>query len=262
MIQTSQHASVVTGGASGIGLACVERLLTRGDRVVVVDLPTAQLPQSLIAQGVELVPCDVSQEDSVRAAASAIEARFNVTVLVNSAGVIQSRLSPEELDMQTWDRVVAVDQRGTYLCAIVFGGGMAKRGRGSIVNIASITGLRSVPLHAYAPAKAAVISITQCLATEWGRSGVRVNSVSPGYTRTPALQAAIDRGDRDPGSLTGVTALGRFVETNEVANAVAFLTSSESTGITGVDLPVDAGWLIGTPWLTYGGIPASRSVNA
>ena len=251
--------SVVTGGASGIGLACAKLLAQRGDLVVVIDRPSTRLPQELAELGVALQDCDVADESGVRDAAEAIERNHGpVDSLVNSAGIIQARLSPEALDIATWDKVIAVDQRGTYLCNVAFGSRMARRGRGSIVNIASITGSRSVPLHAYAPAKAAVIAMTQCLAAEWGRSGVRVNSVSPGYTLTPALQGAINRGDRDPEDLKRVTALGRLVRPEEIAAAVAFLLSGASSAITGVDLPVDAGWLVGTTWQTYGGVPGPR----
>ncbi|WP_034713179.1 SDR family NAD(P)-dependent oxidoreductase [Acidovorax sp. JHL-9] len=256
MNRSQDIVSVVTGGASGIGLACAQALAARGDRVVVLDLPATRATVSAMA----FVECDVAQQDSVHQALQRIEAEHGlVSVLVNSAGVIQPRLPPEDLDMATWDRVMDIDLRGTYLTCAAFGAVMARRGHGAVVNIASITGSRSVPLHAYAPAKAAVISLTQCLAGEWGRSGVRVNSVSPGYTLTPALQRAIDVGDRDPSDLTRATALGRMVRTEEVAAAVAFLTSDASSGITGVDLPVDAGWLAGTPWQTYGGVPGARA---
>lgn len=251
--------SVVTGGVSGIGLACAQWLAQRGDRVVVIDRPGTRLPEELARLGIAFATCDVAEEGGVRAAAQSIERDHGaVNVLVNSAGIIQARLSPEALDIATWDRVIAVDQRGTYLCNTAFGSRMAARGQGSIVNIASITGSRSVPLHAYAPAKAAVIAMTRCLAAEWGRSGVRVNSVSPGYTLTPALQGAIDRGDRNPDDLVRVTALGRLVRPEEIAAAVAFLASDASSAITGIDLPVDAGWLVGTTWETYGGVPAPR----
>jgi NAD(P)-dependent dehydrogenase (short-subunit alcohol dehydrogenase family) len=260
---TETPLSVVTGGASGIGLACARLLAARGDRVAVVDLPGTTLPDDLREAGIRIYDCDVSREDAVHATAQAIEdAQGPVSVLVNSAGIIQLRQPPEQMPMQLWDQVVAVDQRGTYLCCVAFGARMVTRGAGSIVNIASITGSRSVPLHAYAPAKAAVISITRCLAAEWGNSGVRVNCVSPGYTLTPALQAAIDRGDRDPGDLTRTAALGRMVTPEEVAQAVGFLASAAASAITGVDLPVDAGWLVGTPWMTYGGLPAARSSAA
>lgn len=256
---TKTCISVVTGGSSGIGLACTRNLVDRGDRVVVLDLPGVAIPDDLARAGVHFYGCDVSDESAVKLAVDVIENEYGpVSTLVNSAGIIQPRLEPERLDMKTWDKVVAIDQRGTYLCCVAFGARMALRGHGSIVNIASITGSRSVPLHAYAPAKAAVISITQCLASEWGRSGVRVNSVSPGYTLTPALQAAIDRNDRNPDDLIRPTAMGRLVKPEEVAAAVGFLTSSAASAITGIDLPVDAGWLVGTPWQTYGGVPNSR----
>jgi NAD(P)-dependent dehydrogenase (short-subunit alcohol dehydrogenase family) len=160
--------------------------------------------------------------------------------------------------MNEWERVLNVDFRGTYLCCAVFGTAMVKRKHGAIVNIASIAGMRSNPLHAYAPAKAAVISMTAGLAAEWGRTGVRINAVSPGYTRTEALQAAIDRGDRDPRDLISQAAMGRLVEPHEVAVGVAFLLSPEATAITGINLPVDAGWLAGSTWQTYGGVPQAQ----
>ena len=118
--------------------------------------------------------------------------------------------------------------------------------------------MRSMPLHAYAPAKAAVIAITECLAAEWGPAQVRVNAVSPGYTRTPPLQAAIERGERDVSALAGNAALGRLVEPDEVARVVAFLAGPEASAITGVNLPVDCGWLLAPSWHTYGGLRQTR----
>ncbi len=147
-----------------------------------------------------------------------------------------------------------VDQRGTYLGAVVFGTRMAARRRGSIINIASIAGMRSMPLHAYAPAKAAVIAMTECLAAEWGPAQVRVNAVSPGYTRTPALQAAIDKGERDVSLLERSAALGRMVTPEDIARAVAFLAGPDAAAITGVNLPVDCGWLVAGSWQGYGGL--------
>jgi NAD(P)-dependent dehydrogenase (short-subunit alcohol dehydrogenase family) len=124
---------------------------------------------------------------------------------------------------------------------------------GSIINIASITGMRSVPLHAYAPAKAAVISMICWLATEWGRSGVRVNAVSPGYTLTPALKDAIDKDERDVSAISNNSMAGRSVEPNEVAKAIAFLASNHASGITSANLPVGIGWLLSGSWEMYGG---------
>jgi NAD(P)-dependent dehydrogenase (short-subunit alcohol dehydrogenase family) len=246
--------AVVTGGASGIGAACCRELAARGARLALLDRD-ARVHQVAGEVGGQGWVVDVADQAAMERCADTIEAGLGpAEVLVNSAGVIQVPLPPPRLSMESWDEVVRVDQRGTYLAARVFGARMAERGRGSIVNIASIAGMRSMPLHAYAPAKAAVIAMTECLAAEWGPSGVRVNAVSPGYTRTPALQDAIDKGERDVSTLAGNAALGRLVEPEEIARAVAFLAGPEAAAITGINLPVDCGWLVAGSWHTYGGL--------
>jgi NAD(P)-dependent dehydrogenase (short-subunit alcohol dehydrogenase family) len=162
--------------------------------------------------------------------------------------------------MKEWDLVARIDLRGTYLCCAAAGTRMAARRRGSIVNIASVAGMRSGPLHAYGPAKAGVINLTQCLAAEWGRSGVRVNAVSPGFTETPALEKGVAKGVLDPDALAASSALGRLLEPREVAAAICFLASDLASGITGVNLPVDLGYLAATPWASYGGVRAAREI--
>lgn len=256
----STAIAVVTGGASGIGAACCRELARRGYKVAVADIDEAAAARVALECGGEAFAFDVADEASTEDLAARVERALGpVDALVNSAGVIQVPLAPETLPMSSWDQVVRVDQRGTYVACLAFGRRMATRGRGAIVNIASIAGMRSMPLHAYAPAKAAVIAMTECLAAEWGRSGVRVNTVSPGYTRTPALQSAIDRGQRDVTALENNSALGRMVEPEEIAKAVAFLAGGDAAAITGVNLPVDAGWLVATSWHTYKGLPGKRN---
>src|SRR3954463_13601687 len=251
---TLSGVAVVTGGASGIGAECCRELAARGARVALVDRDQRVHSVARETGGVGWI-ADVADEAAIRQCADAIEAQLGpVEILVNSAGVIQVPVPPHRLSMATWDEVVRVDQRGTYLAALVFGTRMAARRRGSIINIASIAGMRSMPLHAYAPAKAAVIAMTECLAAEWGPSQVRVNAVSPGYTLTPALKSAIDRGERDVSALTANAALRRLVDPAEIARVVAFLASDEASAITGANLPVDCGWLAGTSWSTYGGL--------
>ena len=245
---------VVTGGASGIGAACARELAKTGP-VAVVDINMDAAEAVAREIGGRAFKADVGDEASLEACAAQIEAEFGpVEVLVNSAGILQVPLRPHDLPMKLWDDVIRIDQRGTYVACLAFGRGMIERRRGSIINIASVTSLRSVPLHAYAPAKAAVASITECLAAEWGPSGVRVNAVSPGYTLTPALQAQADRGERDISKLAANAALQRLVGMDEVARAVAFLASDASSAVTGVNLPVDCGWLVATTWHTYGGL--------
>lgn len=254
------HVVAVTGGASGIGEACCRLAARAGARVAVMDIDEKKaeaVAAAIGADGGEALArrLDVRDADEVEMAIAAVESDLGpIDGLVASAGILQVPLPPEELSMEAWDDVVAVDQRGVYLSCLSAGRRMAVRGRGSIVTIASIAGMRSMPLHAYAPAKAAVISITQNLAVEWGRSGVRVNAVCPGYTLTPALKEAIDSGKRDPSALEENAALGRLVEPDEIAEGVVFLLSPHARAITGIALPVDGGWLVAPSWHTYGGI--------
>ena len=247
--------SVVTGGASGIGAACARELAAGGDQVVIVDRDLARAKGVAVEFGGKAYAVDVGDEKDVEACAATIERECGpVDVLVNSAGIIQVPLRPHDLPMTAWDDVVRVDQRGTYVASVAFARGMIARKRGSIVNIASIAGMRSMPLHAYAPAKAAVIAITECLAAEWGPTGIRVNAVSPGYTLTPALKNAIDKGERDVSALAANAALRRLVDPAEIGRVVAFLASDAASAMTGANIPVDCGWLAGTSWSTYGGL--------
>jgi NAD(P)-dependent dehydrogenase (short-subunit alcohol dehydrogenase family) len=249
------QVAIVTCGASGIGAACVRDLSARGARVAVLDVNMPAARQLAAEIGGVAIEADVGEEASLRDAQARIAAELGAAdILVNSAGVLQVPVRPSELSMEAYDRVTRIDQRGTYLACVVFGLPMVAARRGVIVNIASIAGMRSMPMHAYTPAKAAVISITECLAAEWGPAGVRVNAVSPGFTRTPALQAAIDRGERDPANLIAMSALGRMVEAEEIARAVGFLASDQASAITGINLPVDCGWLVTPSWSTYGGL--------
>lgn len=255
-LASSGRVSVVTGGASGIGEACVRQLAATTSTMVVVldrDLDKARAVADKV--GGRAYAGDVGDAAALDACAVTIERECGpVDVLVNSAGILQKPQRPHDLPMAVWDDVVRVDQRGTYVASVAFAHAMIARRRGSIVNIASIAGMRSMPLHAYAPAKAAVIAMTECLAAEWGPSGVRVNAVSPGFTLTPALQEAIDRGERDTAQLTVNAALRRLVTPDEIARVVAFLASDAASAMTGANVQVDCGWLAGTSWSTYGGL--------
>ncbi len=256
--------AIVTGGASGIGEACARDLAARGALVVVADIdePRAQAVAFSIPHAVA-GRLDVTQPDDVEVVADWVEREYGPpAILVTSAGVLQPPLPPEELTIETWDHVIAVGQRGAYLSCVAFGKRMARRGGGAVVNVASVAGLRSMPLHAYVPAKAAVIGMTRALAAEWGRSGVRVNAVAPGFVMTPALQAAADDGQRDPAALAENSAMGRLVAPEEVARACSFLASDDASAITGITLPVDAGWLVAGSWHGYGGLRPAREGDA
>lgn len=245
---------LVTGGLSGIGAAAATVLAEEGFVPIISDIATK--PESRAADGCRLWPqsLDVSDESVVEAAVASIEEQHGpLAGLVNAAGILGKMHRPERLKMSDWDREMAVDLRGTFLMCRAVGTRMAARKAGAIVNVASVVGSLAAPVHGYGPAKAAVINLSQTLAAEWGPSGVRVNAVSPGFTRTPALEAAFKVGALSQDRLQSVSALQRLVEPREVAKAIAWLIGPGSSGVTGVNLPVDAGFLATIGWLPYGG---------
>ncbi len=254
----SGRIAFVTGGGSGIGEACARFLAARGSPVIVADVNAEAAARVAADIGGEALTLDVGEEEQVeRAIAQAWSKQGPIAVLVNSAGILQRMLPPSKLSLREWDSVARIDLRGTYVCCASLGTRMAAQGSGAIVNIASVAGMRSGPLHSYGPAKAGVISLTECLAAEWGPSGVRVNAVSPGFTRTPALTRGMASGALQETRLSGGSAMGRLVTPEEIAAAVGFLASDLASGITGVNLPVDLGYLVATPWATYGGLRQS-----
>jgi NAD(P)-dependent dehydrogenase (short-subunit alcohol dehydrogenase family) len=133
---------------------------------------------------------------------------------------------------------------------------MMERGRGAICTIGSIMSTAPSPLPAYSPSKTAISRLTQILAVEFGRRAIRVNCVGPTYVLTPAIQARIDAGKRDPEVLKNSSALKILISPQDVADVIAFLCSDQARAITGVHLPVDAGWAAATPYQAFaGGMP-------
>ncbi len=249
------RVALVTGGASGIGLAVAEALRAEGAAVVLADRNREALEAEAARLGAGWEAFDVGDETAVEAAVERIEAeRGPIAVLVTCAGILQRMLPPGDLGWKEWDLVQKVHLRGTYACCRAAGSRMAARRQGSIVTISSVAGLTSGPLHSYGPAKAAIAHLSLCLAGEWGPAGVRVNSVAPGFTETPALQRGLELQALQEGALTASAALGRLVRAEEIAQAVVFLASERASAITGVTLPVDAGFLAATPWAAYGGL--------
>lgn len=243
---------VVVGGASGIGAAASRAIAEAGRRVVIVDR-TIGCPAADAAITVWPRPVDIADAGQVDDAAARIERELGaVAGLVNAAGILGKMHSAERVKLENWDREMNVDLRGAFLTARAFARAMLSRRSGSIVNIASIAGMTSAPAHAYAAAKAGLIQLTATLAADWGPRGVRVNAVSPGFTRTPALEAAIESGALREDLMSRHAALGRLVHPDEVAAAIEFLLGNRSSGITGINLPVDAGLLSRLPWDCYG----------
>lgn len=252
--------AVVIGGGSGIGEATCLSLHAHGWNVVVADIDSAAAQGVAGRCGGRSAPVDVGDEESIARAAEAIESAHGpVHAMVNCAALFAPQTPPEKLDIETWDRINRVNLRGAYLATVEFARRMACRGSGSIVNISSIGGHRPNHGHAYTTSKAAIVALTQGMAGEWGRSGVRVNCVTPGFVGVPRMLAAIELGVRYPVPPASLSALGRLVAPGEVAESIAFLLSDRASAITGADLAVDAGVLATSGWIVHGGVPAART---
>ena len=248
---------VVTGGTSGIGRAIALLYAAEGATVMVAGRNAAKgaaTVEAIDAAGGRgaFVATNVGDQGSVVRFAQETRRRFGAPgILVNSAGLLQSGKRVLDQTMDEHDELWRVNYRGTFLCCQAFGRMMTEAGRGAIANIGSLASLAPLSLPAYTPGKAAILSLTQTLAAELGPFGVRVNAVAPGYTLSDGLKEKIRAGLRDPDAIRATTALGAFVQPDDVAHAVHFLCSERAASITGVMLPVDAGWLVQAPYAAY-----------
>lgn len=241
-----RHA-VVTGASRGIGLAVAAGLARAGADVIGVSSSMAE-GDSDVRRAVEAagrtftaLRCDLSDRAAVAALAQDLAGR-DVDVLVNNGGTISRAPAAEHTDAD-FDRVMDVNLRATFVLCREVGGDMLRRGRGSIVNIASMLSFQGgINVPGYTSSKSAVTGLTKALANEWASRGVTVNAVAPGYVATDNTTALREDPTRSAEILGRIPA-GRWAEADDIAGAVVFLCSPAAAYVQGAVIPVDGGWL-------------------
>ena len=250
LFDLTAKTAIVTGGSRGIGKEMAEGLAEAGANLVLCARRAEWLDETVEEfRGrefkVEGMLCDVSKPADVEAVVSATVQKFGaVDVLVNNAGVSWGSM-PEDMPLERWQQVLDVNLTGCFLFAQAAGREMLKQGSGSIINIASISGLTSSangPFYAgYVASKAGLIGLTRELAASWGRKGIRVNAIAPGFFHSRLADAAIDLYER---SIQENNVIPRVGNEGELKGVAVFLASEASSYITGQTIAVDGGMTV------------------
>jgi 2-deoxy-D-gluconate 3-dehydrogenase len=238
--------ALVTGAGRGLGRAMAEALAAAGADVACVDrIATAETAAAVCAAGhcAWQLSADLSDRDAIRRLVEQADREVGeVDILVNNAGTIR-RAPAAEYSLEDWDLVLRTNLDSVFLLSQQFGRRMVERGRGKIINIASLlafTGGITVP--AYTASKSAVAGLTRALANEWAGRGVQVNAIAPGYFRTDNTRALRENAERSAEISARIPA-GRWGEPQDLAGPVVFLASAASDYVNGHVLVVDGGWM-------------------
>jgi NAD(P)-dependent dehydrogenase (short-subunit alcohol dehydrogenase family) len=248
-INLSGCVAVVTGGTRGIGLTVSKALANAGADVV----PTSRTREDVVSavEAIEqrgrastTVTTDVTEREDVETLFEIVENEFDrLDLVVNNAGInpLDGMGTPGDIQVEAFDQTVDVNLRGSFLCARAGADALAGNGGGSIVNIASVSGVVGVPRqHPYVASKHGVVGLTQSLALDWAPD-VRVNAVAPGYVSTELTKPLRENDDLYK-SIIERTPAARFAEPEEIAGPVLFLASNLASFVTGTCLTVDGGW--------------------
>jgi NAD(P)-dependent dehydrogenase (short-subunit alcohol dehydrogenase family) len=247
-MRLKDRTSIVTGGASGIGAATVRRFVAEGARVLIADrnLAAAQALAAELGSAASAIECDVRLESSaVAVAARAMELWGRIDSLVNNAGSELNR-AYDQTTSEEWDMVLNTDLKGPWLMCKHVVPHMVKRASGSVINVSSLNGLVGFPLStAYGSAKGGLVVFTRDMAIELAKSGVRINCVCPGVILTPMMERwtkLMPDQEAAKEMLRGVMPIGRMGTSEEVAGAILFFASDDSTLCQGSVLSVDGGF--------------------
>ena len=251
-MDAAERVVLITGASSGVGAALATKLAEMGARVVVNYSRSAEAAEAVVTQitaagGQALaVQADVSEEaDCKRLVATTVEHYGQLDVLVNNAGAELNK-TYDETTVDEWDKVLDTDLKGPWLLCKYFVPRMVERGSGSVINVASLNGLVGFPLStAYGSAKGGLVVFTRDMAIELASSGVRINCVCPGVIETPMMERWTDlMPDKAEAQamLRGVMPIGRMGTAEEVAGAILFFASADSTLCQGAVRSVDGGF--------------------
>lgn len=249
-IRLENKIALVTGAGQGIGQAIAEKLAEDGAAVTLaeVNIETGQrAAHELRQRGFRALfaHTDITQEASVKAAVEQTVAHFGgLDILVNNAGT-NFYFNAAEMTTEDWDKAMAVDLKGAWLCCKYAIPSMLLRGGGAIINIASVHSFMTAPgMFPYAVAKSGLVGMTRSLALDWGKQQIRVVAVSPGWVKTPLVEAHFER-QPDPeqaeARVADVQPVGRIGMPRDIANLVAFLASHDASYITGTEIVIDGG---------------------
>lgn len=244
---------IVSGGASGLGLAAAEKFAKNGYNIVLLDINEEKgklAEQKIKALGVDAIfsYCDISDKALVQKAVQLTKERFGrADVLINNAG-LEVRGSITQCSEDDWDRLYDINLKGMYYMTNAFAPMMIEQGKGAIVNTGSILGYRTVGERAaYSSSKGAIDTLTRSMAYDLAQNNIRVNCVVPGAIDTPLLRGSINDSP-DPAEtekfLGSKSVFGRMGTSEEVANVMYFLASDEASFVTGAAYFVDGGWSI------------------
>ena len=247
-----EKTALVTGGAQGIGRAFAHALADAGASVAIVDVSLAKSEETaheLCAKGVDAVAikADVTKPDEVNAMIDSIMAKWGkLTIGVNNAGIGQW-VPSEEMSESDWDRMLDINLKGVFLCAQAESRVMIPAGYGKIINTASMSGhISNTPQRqaAYNTSKAGVLHLTRSLAAEWAPFGIRVNSISPGYTRTQLVDdlLATPIGKEMLPAWMSLVPMKKMAEVTDLQGALVYLAAEVSDYVTGSDVVIDGGY--------------------
>ena len=240
---------IITGAGSGIGAECMSIFAHNKYKVIASDINLQSVSEEIIHKGldealIDVHQLDVTSYDAVNTLMQRVVDEYQkIDVLINNAGIMNSSRVPTHMhDLDDWHNVINVNQTGVFYCMKASLKHMKQQRSGSIVNIASLAGLKASGYNlAYSASKFAVVGMTKSAAIEYASKGIRINAICPSYTETPMLEKEIEKNPTLGESFLAFTPMNRFGTPQEIAEAVYWISSEKASYITGQTITLDGG---------------------